>query len=273
MRSAVKFRLYQSNAWRLRAYRLARERPVLPPFMSDRQPFASISTPNLRAAVRIRRHAASRSLSLTPSTWSKRATALRTCRASFSGSLRSFGKAKVVVRIRFLCWVLIPAERFGLRRPWALRAAAFWRVVAMAIPPWRDSSSIKKRFRGMAHPAKKRAGPRWTWPCRSPEEGQGDRLGRRCLRAWLRARRRIAAATAAGQRRSHGRVVRGRRRGRARAEPVPLGEAEEKQDQHKQSEDRSRDARPCARARVGHLDDLTARRAPVPTDAVPACSQ
>src|SRR3989442_8546399 len=62
MRSAVKFRLYQSNAWRLRAYRLARERPVLPPFMSDRQPFASISTPNLRAAVRIRRHAASRSL-------------------------------------------------------------------------------------------------------------------------------------------------------------------------------------------------------------------
>src|SRR2546427_10228423 len=39
---------------------LLRERPVRPPFISWRQPRASISTPYLRAAVRIRRQAASR---------------------------------------------------------------------------------------------------------------------------------------------------------------------------------------------------------------------
>src|SRR5207244_12926027 len=61
------------------------------------------STPYFRAAARIRRHAASRSASLTPSTWSKRAIALRTCRASFSGSLRSFGNANVERGIRFSC--------------------------------------------------------------------------------------------------------------------------------------------------------------------------
>jgi hypothetical protein len=47
----------------------------------------------LRAAERIRFQAASRSESLTPSTWSKRATALRTWLAWLSGSLRSFGNA------------------------------------------------------------------------------------------------------------------------------------------------------------------------------------
>jgi hypothetical protein len=41
---------------------------VLPPFMSERQPFALTSTPYFRAAARMRRHAASRSESLTPST-------------------------------------------------------------------------------------------------------------------------------------------------------------------------------------------------------------
>ena len=45
------------------------------------------------AAARIRFHARSRSASLTPSTWSNRAIALRTCRASVSGSLRSLGNA------------------------------------------------------------------------------------------------------------------------------------------------------------------------------------
>src|SRR2546430_3810374 len=79
---------------------------VRPPFMSWRQPLALTSTPYLRAAVRMRRHAASRSASLTPSTWSKRAIALRTWRASFSGSLRSFGNANVDRDIRFCCRVL-----------------------------------------------------------------------------------------------------------------------------------------------------------------------
>src|SRR5207244_1821269 len=83
---------------------------------------ALTSTPYLRAAARMRRHAASRSASLTPSTWSKRAMALRTWRASFSGSLRSFGNANVDRDIRFCCrvlrraingppWIAIPAHR------------------------------------------------------------------------------------------------------------------------------------------------------------------
>jgi hypothetical protein len=67
--------------------------PLLPPFINDRQPRADTSTPNFRAALRMRRQAASRSASLTPSTWSNRAMALRTCRASFKGSFRSLGKA------------------------------------------------------------------------------------------------------------------------------------------------------------------------------------
>ena len=70
--------------------------------MSERQPLALTSTPYLRAAARMRRHAASRSASLTPSTWSNRAIALRTWLASFNGSLRSFGNAKVERDILFL---------------------------------------------------------------------------------------------------------------------------------------------------------------------------
>src|SRR2546429_161567 len=78
--------------------------------MSWRQPLALTSTPYLRAAVRMRRHAASRSLSLTPSTWSKRAIALRTWRASLSGSLRSLGNANVWAGIRFFCFTLRPGD-------------------------------------------------------------------------------------------------------------------------------------------------------------------
>src|SRR5438309_11992107 len=63
-------------------------------FINDRHPCTWISTPNLRAAARMRFHAASRSSSVTPSTWSNRATALRTWRASVIGSLRSFVNAK-----------------------------------------------------------------------------------------------------------------------------------------------------------------------------------
>jgi len=92
-------------------YRLEDFRPDRPPFISERQPRAEISTPYLRAALRMRRHAASRSASLTPSTWSKRGTALRTWRASLSGSLRCFGNANVCEDIRFFCWLL----RFRLR--------------------------------------------------------------------------------------------------------------------------------------------------------------
>src|ERR1700682_6394843 len=89
--------------------------------MRERQPLALTSTPYFRAAVRIRRHAASRSDSLTPSTWSKRAMALRTCLASFSGSLRSLGNANVPDAIRFFCLAL----RAGERRL----------VTAMVLPP------------------------------------------------------------------------------------------------------------------------------------------
>src|ERR1700704_1104861 len=60
----------------------------------------------------MRRQAASRSVSLTPSTWSKRAIAFRTWPASFSGSLRSLGKANFSEAIRSLARVLRPCERF-----------------------------------------------------------------------------------------------------------------------------------------------------------------
>ena len=43
-------------------------RPVLPPFSSPRQPLAVTTTPNFRAAARMRLHAESRSASETPST-------------------------------------------------------------------------------------------------------------------------------------------------------------------------------------------------------------
>ena len=52
------------------------------------------STSNFFAAVLIRFHAASRSVSLTPLTWLKREIALRTWEAFSSGYLRSLGKAK-----------------------------------------------------------------------------------------------------------------------------------------------------------------------------------
>src|SRR5438445_9683877 len=71
-------------------------------FINDRHPCTWISTPNLRAAARMRRHAASRSASVTPSTWSNRAMALRTWLASFNGSLRSLGNANVDRDILFL---------------------------------------------------------------------------------------------------------------------------------------------------------------------------
>ncbi len=64
-------------------------------FPSSRQLFSLTSTPYLSAAFLIRFHAASRSSSLTPFTWSKRAIALRTWLASSSGSLRSLGKANL----------------------------------------------------------------------------------------------------------------------------------------------------------------------------------
>jgi NADPH:quinone reductase-like Zn-dependent oxidoreductase len=62
-------------------------------FPSSRQLFSWISTPCFLAALLIRLQASSRSLSLTPSTWLKRAIALRTWSASLSGSFRSLGKA------------------------------------------------------------------------------------------------------------------------------------------------------------------------------------
>src|SRR5438309_4981446 len=52
-----------------------------------------ISIPYFLAADLIRRHAASRSDLLTSLTWLNLAIALRTCRASVSGSLRSLGNA------------------------------------------------------------------------------------------------------------------------------------------------------------------------------------
>src|ERR1700753_3841831 len=52
------------------------------------------------AAVSIRFQAARRSASVTPSTWLKRAAALRTCEAFSRGSLRCLGKANFVVGMR-----------------------------------------------------------------------------------------------------------------------------------------------------------------------------
>src|SRR4051794_19591630 len=52
-----------------------------------------MSTPNLRAARRIRSNASRRSPSDASLTWSNRAIALRTCDASLRGSLRSRGNA------------------------------------------------------------------------------------------------------------------------------------------------------------------------------------
>jgi len=51
---------------------------ALPPTNSSRQSSADTSTSYLRAAAVMRFHARSRSASLTPSTWSNRAMALRT---------------------------------------------------------------------------------------------------------------------------------------------------------------------------------------------------
>ena len=102
-------------------------RPERPPFISERQPRAEICTPYLRAALRMRRQAASRSASLTPSTWSNRATALRTCRASLSGSLRCSGNANVcddirslerVLRFRLLCLVVAISRQREIREPY-----------------------------------------------------------------------------------------------------------------------------------------------------------
>lgn len=64
---------------------------------SSRQLVSDTSTPNFFAAARIRFQAWSRSESLTPSTWSKRAMASRTWAASFRGSLRSFGEREGAV--------------------------------------------------------------------------------------------------------------------------------------------------------------------------------
>jgi hypothetical protein len=58
-----------------------------------RQPRSEISTPNFLAAALMRRHALSRSASLTPSTCMNRATAFRTCLASIKGSFRSLANA------------------------------------------------------------------------------------------------------------------------------------------------------------------------------------
>src|SRR5258708_30760355 len=80
--------------------------------MRERQPLAFTSTPYFLAAARIRLQAASRSDSVTPSTWSKRAIALRTCPASFNGSLRSLGKANVQAGMPVISRALRTAERF-----------------------------------------------------------------------------------------------------------------------------------------------------------------
>jgi len=58
------------------------------------------STPYRFAADCIRFHAARRSASVTSFTWWKRATALRTCEAFSSGSLRCLGKANLLADIR-----------------------------------------------------------------------------------------------------------------------------------------------------------------------------
>jgi hypothetical protein len=57
------------------------------------------STPKRFAADSIRFHAARRSAAVTPSTWLKRAAALRTWEAFSKGSLRCLGKANLLVDI------------------------------------------------------------------------------------------------------------------------------------------------------------------------------
>jgi hypothetical protein len=95
----------------------------------------------------MRFQARSRSVSLTPSTWPKRAMALRTWAASLSGSLRSSGAANWLSESRFSSAVLIPSLIFGtslavgplvlyLTGPFEFRrAASFCFVVATGSAP------------------------------------------------------------------------------------------------------------------------------------------
>src|SRR6185437_5165766 len=86
-------------------------------FPSSCQLFSWTSTPYFLAAFLIRSQASSRSLSETPSTWSKRAIALRTWLAFSIGSLRSFGNAYWLslrcsrsFASSSLIWSLLPAN-------------------------------------------------------------------------------------------------------------------------------------------------------------------
>ena len=86
---------------------------AFPPLKRSRQSLADTPTSYFLAAARIFFHALSRSASVTPSTWSNRAMAFRTCLASLSGSFRSSGKAKFASDIRFFWAVLRPLPSFA----------------------------------------------------------------------------------------------------------------------------------------------------------------
>src|SRR6202034_2783933 len=106
----------------------------------------------------IRFHARSRSASVTPSTWLKRAIALRTCRASVSGSLRSLGNAKSLSASRSSSAVLRPSRWRGIFAPCARalctsralamlrRAASFCRAVAITPPLYARGHSVPVRL-------------------------------------------------------------------------------------------------------------------------------
>jgi hypothetical protein len=118
----------------------------------------------LPAAASIRFQAWSRSSSVTPSTWSNRAIAFRTCRASLMTSFLWEGKAKSASGRRSFAAVLSPSELRGMSSPCARslwtsrafsmlrRAASFCLSVAMARTS-KNQIDFSERTRGSARQA------------------------------------------------------------------------------------------------------------------------
>src|ERR1700757_1828048 len=105
--------------------------------------------------------ARSRSASDTSSTWSKRATALRTWLASVNGSLRCRGKAKTESG-RSLCIVSRPGFVCGSQVACVAMVVSFWGCVARASPP------------GAARPTADPAGEQADQPEKGEHDGEGE---------------------------------------------------------------------------------------------------
>jgi hypothetical protein len=147
-----------------------------PPPDSDLQPRASMSTPNFRAAARIRRQAASRSLSLTPCTWLKRATAFRTCSASPIGSFSCDGNANGS------CFSLVAIALLS-------ESASFGAVLSLARPDGSNRVGITRLPRGDASSLPRKSG--WT---RRPGSAGADRVVSASMTACCRSKRSPSSA-------------------------------------------------------------------------------